>query len=152
MVCGSGRAIVVTGFMMGWVLPEAEAKARAHRCLVHALEPDQGKGYVYRYNYEKKSVWAYHFASLCSAWVGQWMNSSMPEEGWGGVMGRILACPGMLVCHPSSTLQILQWVCSWHSTGSPCLTPENFLVPGMVPVKPGETFSSSVEVGRCPPG
>ena len=54
-------------------LSSARGRSRGQgTCLVHALEPDQGKGYVYRYSYEKeKSVWAYHFASLCSAWVGQ---------------------------------------------------------------------------------
>lgn len=92
MVCESQGAFVVIGFIMGWVLPEAEAKTRAHEHLVSALEADQGQDCVYRYNYEKeKPVWAYHLSYLSSAWVGQWMNSNMPPKDGGWVVRSYLS-------------------------------------------------------------
>lgn len=77
-------------------------------------------------------------------------NSSTTKEGVSG--GDVVISWPVLECSSVTCLRASNpavGVLAGYSTGSPCLIPENFLVPGMVPGWPEDTFSSTVEV-RCP--
>lgn len=65
------------------------------------------------------------------------MNSVCPEEGWGGVMWSYLGLSWSLssvTCLPDFQNPAVGVQLAQHRFPSPCLIPENFLVPGMVPV------------------